>query len=203
MLSKARSRLTYANVMATIAVFVALGGSSYAALRVTSKNVPKNALTGADIKNLTGKDVKNNSLTGADVKGIKSGDVSDGSLLAEDFKSGQLPAGEKGDKGDAGTAATKLFGNFDGSDGSLEAGAGIASSTRSSTGLYIIRFGQSIANCVLVSSPGSQDSSNPVSRTVGASHYTGNSRTDEAFVIVASDFAGTRADADFSLAALC
>jgi hypothetical protein len=31
--------LTYANVMATIAVFVALGGSSYAALRITGHDV--------------------------------------------------------------------------------------------------------------------------------------------------------------------
>ena len=30
-----RSRLTYANVMATIAVFVALGGTSYAAIKIT------------------------------------------------------------------------------------------------------------------------------------------------------------------------
>ncbi|MCA1679000.1 MAG: hypothetical protein LC777_08680 [Actinobacteria bacterium] len=42
-----RARLSYANIMATIAVFIALGGSSYAALRITSKNVPKDALTGA------------------------------------------------------------------------------------------------------------------------------------------------------------
>ena len=50
--------------MATVAVFIALGGSCYAALRVTGRNVPKEALTGADIKNLTGRDVRNNSLTG-------------------------------------------------------------------------------------------------------------------------------------------
>ena len=102
MLPKLRSRLTYPNVMATIAVFVALGGTSYAALRVTSRNVPKDALTGADIKNLTGRDVRNNSLTGADVKNLSSGDVANGRLLAEDFAAGQLPQGPKGDKGDAG-----------------------------------------------------------------------------------------------------
>jgi hypothetical protein len=91
--------------MATIAVFIALGGSSYAALRITSKDVPKDALTGADIKKLTGKDVTNNSLTGADVKQLRSADVANGSLLGADFAAGQLPAGPKGDpgpKGDAG-----------------------------------------------------------------------------------------------------
>jgi len=32
-------RLSYANVVATLALFVALGGSSYAAIRITGKNV--------------------------------------------------------------------------------------------------------------------------------------------------------------------
>ena len=100
--SKLRSHLTYANVMATVAVFVALGGSSYAAIKVTGKDVPKDALTGADIKNLTGKDVRNNSLTGADVKNLTSGDVANGRLLAEDFAAGQLPAGGQGPKGEQG-----------------------------------------------------------------------------------------------------
>ena len=91
MLAKIRSQLTYGNVMATMAMFIALGGSSYAALTVTGKNVPKDALTGADIKNLTGKDVKNNSLDGADIKNLKTGDISNGSLLVEDFAAGQFP----------------------------------------------------------------------------------------------------------------
>jgi hypothetical protein len=86
-----RRRLSYANVMATIAVFVALGGSSYAALTVTGKNVKNSSLTG--------KDVKNNSLTGSDVKGLKSGDIADRSLLSQDFKAGQLPAGAAGPRG--------------------------------------------------------------------------------------------------------
>ncbi len=77
MRSKVRSRLTYANVMATIAVFVALGGSSYAAVVI-----------------VTGKNVRNSSLTGKDVK--------DRSLLSRDFKAGQLPRGAPGPKGDAG-----------------------------------------------------------------------------------------------------
>jgi hypothetical protein len=101
-----RTRVTYANVMATIAVFIALSGSSYAALKVTSRNVPKDALTGADIKNLTGKDVRSNSLTGADVKNLTSADVADGRLLAEDFAAGQLPRGQTGPAGPAGPAGS-------------------------------------------------------------------------------------------------
>ena len=53
-------RLNYANVMATVAVFVALGGSSYAAVKITGKDVRNSSLTGAD--------VKNRSLSRADLK---------------------------------------------------------------------------------------------------------------------------------------
>jgi hypothetical protein len=43
-------RLTYSNVTATLALFIALGGSSYAAVKVTGRNVVDGSLTGKDIK---------------------------------------------------------------------------------------------------------------------------------------------------------
>jgi hypothetical protein len=43
-------RLTYSNVTATLALFIALGGSSYAAFKVTGRNVVDGSLTGKDIK---------------------------------------------------------------------------------------------------------------------------------------------------------
>lgn len=86
MLRRLRSRLSYANVVASLALFIALGGSSYAAL------------------SLTGKDVMNNSLTGADIKrsSIVSSDIRNRSLLSSDFKPGQLPAGAPGQQGPPG-----------------------------------------------------------------------------------------------------
>jgi hypothetical protein len=58
-------RLTYANVIATIALFVALGGTSYAALRITGKNIKNNTVTSKDIRNRTirGKDLKKGLLS--------------------------------------------------------------------------------------------------------------------------------------------
>ena len=82
-----RPRLSYANVMATLAVVIALGGSSYAAISVTGRDVKDGSLTG--------RDVKDSSLTGVDVR--------DGTLLATDFKAGQLPQGPVGPQGPAGT----------------------------------------------------------------------------------------------------
>jgi hypothetical protein len=76
--SKLRSRLTFANVVSMVALFVALGGSSYAAVTIT------------------GKQIKDSSITTKDIK--------DGSLLNRDFKPGQLPRGGTGPQGPAGAA---------------------------------------------------------------------------------------------------
>ena len=90
-------RPTYGSVTATIALFAALAGTSYAAVTVTGSNVRNGTLTGADLKNesVKGSDIDNGSLTGSNLKSRlgTSTDVADGSLLANDFKTGELPAG--------------------------------------------------------------------------------------------------------------
>ena len=70
-LTRLRSRLTYANTMSTIAVFVALGGGAYAV------SVPRNSVGTTQLKA--------NAVTAAKVKNR--------SLLASDFKRGQLILG--------------------------------------------------------------------------------------------------------------
>lgn len=69
-----RPKLTYANVVATLALFIALGGASYAALKlpknsVGAKQLKKNAVATAKIKNaaVNGAKVKDDSLTGKDI----------------------------------------------------------------------------------------------------------------------------------------
>jgi hypothetical protein len=62
-----RRRLSYANVMASIAVFIALGGSSYAALSITSRDVKDGSLTG--------KDLSQNTLGGARIQESRLGRV--------------------------------------------------------------------------------------------------------------------------------
>ena len=81
MLARLRNRLTYANVISSIALFVVLGGGAYAAT-----TLPKNSV-GA-------KQIKKNAVSSTKVK--------DGSLLKKDFKSGQLPAGAAGPAGATG-----------------------------------------------------------------------------------------------------
>jgi len=44
-----RRRLTYANVVATLALFIALCGTSYAALQLTGRDIRDSSLTGRDL----------------------------------------------------------------------------------------------------------------------------------------------------------
>jgi hypothetical protein len=77
-----RPKLSYANVMATIAVFIALGGASYAALKlpknsVGAKQLKKNAVTTAKIKKeaITAAKVKSGTLTGTQINASTLGKV--------------------------------------------------------------------------------------------------------------------------------
>jgi hypothetical protein len=92
-MARVRERLSFANVMSLIALFIALGGTGYAAVKI-----PRNAVGAPQIK------------TG----GVGSSEVKNNSLRAGDFRASDLPAGpqgpagaqgakgDKGDKGDTG-----------------------------------------------------------------------------------------------------
>jgi hypothetical protein len=78
MLDKARSRLTYANVLSTIAVVSVLGtGSAYAAAQIGAGDIKRNAVRSKHVKMnaLKGVDVKEASLRGIGL-GLLGGDWS-------------------------------------------------------------------------------------------------------------------------------
>jgi len=62
-----RRKLSYANVMATLAVFIALGGTSYATLRITGRNIKNSSLTGRELQR--------NSVGGRPIKESRLGTV--------------------------------------------------------------------------------------------------------------------------------
>ncbi len=79
-------------IVALLALFVALGGSSYAALKINGKNIAK--------RSVAGKKLRKNTLTSKEVR--------NGSLLGADFKPGQLPSGPTGATGPAGTTSVVM-----------------------------------------------------------------------------------------------
>lgn len=99
-----RGRLSPAFIVASLALFVGLGGVGYAAATIGSAQIKNNSVQGKDIKNSTvqGKDIKNGT--------IKSGDISKGTRDAL-----------KGQTGSAGTPGTPGTPGSPGAPGSAKA----------------------------------------------------------------------------------
>lgn len=85
MLHRLRKRLTYANVMSTLAVFIALGGSSYAAFTINGASIKNRSITGVKLRHntLTGVQIKESRL--ARVPRAKTADTV-GGVTAADLK---------------------------------------------------------------------------------------------------------------------
>jgi hypothetical protein len=86
MRGKLRSSLTYANVMATIAVFLAVSGGAYAAI-----TLPRNSVGSRQLKR----------------NAVSSSKIKNGSLQLKDFKANQLPSGAPGPHGATGPQGPK------------------------------------------------------------------------------------------------
>jgi hypothetical protein len=85
--------------MSTIAVFLALGGTSIAALRIGSRQIVDNSIRSVDIRNngVRGTDVRNGTLTGADIRRhsltsdlFAPGAIGAGQVAADSLGSGQI-----------------------------------------------------------------------------------------------------------------
>jgi len=129
-----RRSISFANVTSMLALIVALGGTSYAAVTVTGKDVRNESLTGRDIKNgsIKGRDIANGDVTTTDIrKGtinssdigfgtLNGGDIANGSLSAKDFGLGEIPSGPSGPagaKGDTGSTGAQGPAGKDGAPG--------------------------------------------------------------------------------------
>lgn len=87
-MKRVRRHLTYANVMATLAVFIALGGGAYAVGKaakdsVVTKSIENGAVTGKKLHRsaVNGSKVADGSLTGADIDVSSLGLLSTGQIV--------------------------------------------------------------------------------------------------------------------------
>jgi hypothetical protein len=95
------------NAVAYLALFVALGGTSYAAIKLPAGSVGSKQIKNGTVKNA---DLAANAVTSPKVR--------DGSLLSADFRAGQLPQGPKGDTGPQGPKGDTGAQGVQGIDGS-------------------------------------------------------------------------------------
>jgi hypothetical protein len=157
-----RERLSYANVMATLAVFIALGGTSYAL------TLPRNSVGSGQLKS---RSVGNSELKGSAVTSTK---VRARSLRLSDLSRSARAAlrGQAGPPGPAGPSGVSLFAAVN-AGGGLVRGNGQSSSRLGLNG-RVIGFLRSVSACVatatLATVPGANPPSPPPTGHVTVSH---------------------------------
>ena len=133
MLTRLRKRLSYANIVASLALFIALGGVGYAATAsknsVRSSSIKDGQVKAADLASnaVTSAKIKNGQVANADLgaNAVKSANIADGSVARADIAPG--------------AAGLRAFGSVT-STGVLSASQGIASINHPQTGVYCIAF---------------------------------------------------------------
>jgi hypothetical protein len=138
LLHGARQRLTYANVMATLALFIALGGTSYAAL-----TLPKNSVGS--------KQIRKGSVRGSE---LRTGAVSSRSIKNRTIRTSDLALatraslrGAQGPPGAAGPSGVALRAIIN-SGGGRVAGNADRSTHAAGTNMYRIDFARDLSGCV-------------------------------------------------------
>jgi hypothetical protein len=195
MLRKLRSQLSYANVAATLALVIAVGGgTAYAAKRIRAKQIAYHAVKApkVDFNAITTSKVRNGSLSGKDLRdgSVTSGDVRNGTLRSDDFAADQLPPGPKGDPG---APATELHGTVTAA-GVLANGGGVTAVSAGSDGSYTVTFDRDVTKCAVIATIGDTDGGSVSGAPSGGAQQA---------AFRTRDVAGAAAPRPFSFAVFC
>jgi hypothetical protein len=137
-LAHIRSRLTFANVVAVTALFVALGGTGYAAI-----TLPRNSVGSAQLRTgaVGSSELKSSAVTSRAIRG-RSVQLSDLSVSARASLRGQAgPAGPAGPAGVTLRAAVP-------SGGSVQRGNAVSAAHQGGTNEYRVAFDRDVSGCV-------------------------------------------------------
>jgi|SRR5215216_484450 len=192
-MSRIRSQLSYANVMATVAVFIALGGTSYAV-----SQLPRNSVGAPQIR--TGA-VGNSELRSGAVrsKHIKNRSIGlrDVSIAARRSLRGQRgptgPVGPQGPSASTFSVAVRPTGEYARSRGIQSTGAG----HDSGSGVYTIAFNADVSACFAAATIAGIDGVEPDDGQIVASI------AGERATVRTRDFAGNATDLPFHLIVSC
>lgn len=183
MFAHLRARLTYANVTATCALFLALGGTSYAAFTLPRNSVGSNQIRAGAVRS---SELHNGSITLVDV-----------SRRARAALRGAPGApGPVGPAGPAGAPALRYFEAVS-STGSLVSGTATSGGRSTSIGSYVIGFAGSTSGCAAVATLGTTDAS-----IAAAGHITTSDQGGRVGVQT-YDASGAPADLPFQLIVAC
>jgi hypothetical protein len=112
MMTRIGKLLSFSNVVACLALFLALGGTVYAAGKISGNQIKPNSLPGNRVKakTLTGKQIKPGSLTGTQIKAgsLTGTQIKAGSLTGTQIKAGSLTGSQINVSTLTGVTASKL-----------------------------------------------------------------------------------------------
>ena len=219
-----KAKLTFANVMAGVAVFLVLTtGTAYAAATVTSAMIVNGTIEQVDIKanslgtnvikdnGVKSVDIRDGEITGIDIAATDSiqsnqvgpldgdADIVDNSITTFDIATDAVDADEVLDFGLTNEDVAVLFAQVN-ADGTLANSSGGASSFRSATGTYEVDFGRDISGCAFVGAQGEAGVGGASGGVLGATDRSGN--VEAAFVSMRTD-AGALVDRAFQLVVVC
>jgi hypothetical protein len=166
--------------VALVALFVALGGSAYAAIVITGKNIRNSTVVGADIKNgaLASRDLKKDSVGGV-------------AILESRLKT--VPSASQAD----GLTRFAVVTNA----GSLARGRNVTSAVRTGVGRYQVTFDRDVRGCAYLATIGDSSAAGPPQ---GSEITTSSLATNaNAISIRTENDAGAAVDRPFHLVVPC
>jgi hypothetical protein len=157
LLSRARKRLTFANTTSALALFVALGGTSYAAITLPSNSVGKSQIRSAAVGQ---SEVARNAIGRSEIRtgAVYSPEIATNGVGASEVRPSAIDSDELRDKGieagDLSDAARTTLGDIAGVTfraGSTAAGAAAGgnakSVTRTAMGEYTVELTKDVSAC--------------------------------------------------------
>jgi hypothetical protein len=183
-MTRLRRHLSYANVMATLALAVALGGTSYAAFSLPRDSVGHRQLQSGAVRS---REVKNGSLGAIDLS----------AATRRSLHGKQGIQGPVGPAGAVGAAAIEYFAALKG-NGERIAGNSTYGGSGDATGSYKVGFARSVAGCAYTATLGTTDTT-----TVPAGRITVGANPDGSVAVYTYDASGTPTDLPFHVLVAC
>jgi hypothetical protein len=156
--TRVRKRLTFANLTSTLALFVALGGTSYAAISVGSAEIRTGAVGPSEIRtNAVGKseartgaigksEIRSNAVGRSEIAtdGVAKSEIGKDAVGTEELADGSI---ELADLSAASRAALTLGRAMVSSTGAAAGGNAKSVSHAAGTGIYVVEFDRDVSAC--------------------------------------------------------
>jgi len=164
-------------VISLIALFVALGGTSYAAIKIGARNLKTGSVGTRAVKNAT--------LSGRDMRraGLSGREINEGRL-------GSVPL----------TEGLSHWAVIRASDGAATRSRGATSATRFALGRYQVIFNRDVRGCAFLATLGNTDATTPSSGQIAVSQLPSNVNGVQ---VRTTDSNGGNNNRNFHVAAVC